>query len=788
MKRDGLRLSLGWWTAIGVVVALYGWVLSSTHGLGPIGGRQSDYYNLLAHGFLQGQLSLDTPVPEALLKLPNPYDPAQRPAGLALHDASLYHGKYYIYFGPTAAVLLLLPFAALTGNDLPVGCAVGCFVLLGYLAQLALFRFYQRRYYPQGSAWIAAASALALGTCGFQLVLLARHSTYDLPISCGAAGFWWAMYFLIRSTETSAAAQRVACPPKPWRRGGDNALHLEPRLSPLWGGLALGLAIASRPVYLFTLPVLVLPLWGPRGWRRASTGALACGAILVLLLAYNFARFGNPLEFGQNYQLSGAIEGGVRHFSLGFLPFNLREYFWAGLQWGRYFPFVHLNPPAVLPVGMGGYEAAFGMFTNLPIYLLGLAGIAAVRPITRPILALLGAAVALTLVLGCYFGCVLRYEHDFAPAWLLLACCGLMAAADRLNLTRFRFGWRVAALGLSIASACVALFAAMTLRHDFAIAGPQALAAAGRFFNAPVGAAERLAGRPITGSVRLRLAFATQPKFAAEPLVTTGWPGQRDGIWVEYPDAHSVRFRFCHGSDQPLAVSPLYPITADAVHQVTVSLGSLYPPVTHPYFRAQSAAEQGARLARVTLTFDDQPAWQLAVACFDSTPELTDLGADQNDPRRFSGRILSAQPLELSPPPIRLPSRHLDLSLTLAASWAGRSFPLVSAGQTGLGDILFVRVLSPTLIQFGYDHWGTAPALSPPVPWPMDRPQPLEIQLPPAGPDVGTAPVRVASAGRELWSASVRRYPAEPYEIFPLQNLLGASSCDNLWPPATPGW
>jgi len=784
MKRDRLRLSVAWWIAIGVVVALYGWVLSSTHGLGPIDGRQSDYYNLLAHGFLKGQLSLDTPVPEALLKLANPYDPGQRPFGLGLHDASLYHGKYYIYFGPTALVLLVLPFTALTGHDLPIGCAVGCFVLLGFFAQLAILRFYWRRYCPQAGPGIAATAALALGICGFQLVILARHSIYDLPIACGAGCFWWAMYGLIRSAETSTAAQRVACPPQPWRRGGDNALHLAPRLSPLWGGLALGLAIASRPVYLFTLPVLVLPLWGPRGWHRGLTGALACGAVLVLLLAYNFARFGDPLEFGQNYQLSAAIEGGVRHFSFHFLPFNLREYFWSELQWGRYFPFVHLNPPTVLPVGMGGYEAAFGMFSNQPIYLLGLAGIAAVRPITRPIVAVLVAAVALTLVLGCYFGCVLRYEHDFAPAWLLLACCGLMAAEDRINLPSVRIGWRVAALGLSIASAGVALFAAMTLHHPFALVGPQALAAAGRFFNAPVGVAERLAGQPITGSVRLRVAFATQPKFAVEPLVTTGWPGQRDGIWVEYPDAHSVRFRFCHGSDQPLAVSPIYPLTAASVHQITLSLGSLYPPVTHPYFRTQSAAERGARLARVTLTFDDHPAWQVASTCFDSAPEMTELGADRDDLRRFSGRILSVQPLELSPPPIPLPSRRLDLTLTLAASWAGRAFPLVSTGQTGLGDTLFVRVLSATLIQFGYDHWGTAPVLSPPVPWTMDRAQALEIQLPPAGADVGVAPVRVASAGRELWAASVRRYSAEPYEIFPLQNLLGASSCESYLPGA----
>lgn len=33
-------------------------------------------------------------VPAALLALKNPYDPAERPPGLGLHDASYYQGKY----------------------------------------------------------------------------------------------------------------------------------------------------------------------------------------------------------------------------------------------------------------------------------------------------------------------------------------------------------------------------------------------------------------------------------------------------------------------------------------------------------------------------------------------------------------------------------------------------------------------------------------------------------------------------------------------------------------------
>ena len=69
---------------------------------------QHRYYNLLADAFRAGQTSLlVTPSPE-LLALPNPYDPAQN-AALRLHDATLYRGRYYLYFGPTPALVLFLP-------------------------------------------------------------------------------------------------------------------------------------------------------------------------------------------------------------------------------------------------------------------------------------------------------------------------------------------------------------------------------------------------------------------------------------------------------------------------------------------------------------------------------------------------------------------------------------------------------------------------------------------------------------------------------------------------------
>ncbi|MFM9081720.1 MAG: hypothetical protein ACKOTE_16605, partial [Opitutaceae bacterium] len=117
----------------------YVWTVRSSGDPWKFGLEQRDYYNLLIDGWLDGQLHLKVEVPEALLKIKDPYDPTQRPPGLALHDASFFEGKYYLYFGAAPVVTLMLPFRLWSGNDLPLAGAVLSFVYGGFLVAGALF-------------------------------------------------------------------------------------------------------------------------------------------------------------------------------------------------------------------------------------------------------------------------------------------------------------------------------------------------------------------------------------------------------------------------------------------------------------------------------------------------------------------------------------------------------------------------------------------------------------------------------------------------------------------------
>src|SRR5215216_196851 len=163
-----------WWI-LAVCAAIgwfYVWTVRSSGEPWHFGREQRDYYNLLIDGYLDGQLHMKVVVPEALFKLKDPYDPGERPAGLGLHDASFYKGKYYAYFGAAPMIVLMLPFRLLAGVDLPLAVAVLVFVYGGFLASVAVWLAVRRRYFPETGTLVVVAGVLVLGLAGVGPVLL----------------------------------------------------------------------------------------------------------------------------------------------------------------------------------------------------------------------------------------------------------------------------------------------------------------------------------------------------------------------------------------------------------------------------------------------------------------------------------------------------------------------------------------------------------------------------------------------------------------------------------------
>ena len=144
-------------------------------------GQTPEYFPLLTDAFLAGQTSLLVQPSAEMLALPDPYDPYAN-ARYRLHDASLYHGKYYLYFGPTPALVLFLPYKVLTGWHLPSRIAVALFCTLGFAFSCALFFLLAKRERWDCPEWLGSAAVLSLGTApggclsaGAPLVLRGGH-------------------------------------------------------------------------------------------------------------------------------------------------------------------------------------------------------------------------------------------------------------------------------------------------------------------------------------------------------------------------------------------------------------------------------------------------------------------------------------------------------------------------------------------------------------------------------------------------------------------------------------
>jgi hypothetical protein len=356
-------------------------------------GQTSDYYPLLADAFRAGQTSLLVQPSPEMLALPDPYDPVAN-GPYRLHDASLYHGKYYLYFGPTPAIVLFLPYKVLTGSHLPTRMGVALFCTLGFACSCLLLFLLAKRENWRLPPWLGCTAVLSMGAVPGVSFLLIRPSFYEVAISAGY-GFAMAGFLL--------AAHAL----------GDDP----PRTSPLVGaGFCFGLAAGCRPD-LSLLAILMVVLVAFR-FRSHKWHVLAFLAPIVLggalLAIYNYVRFQNPLEFGIRYAL-------LDHRT------DLNDHF--GHTLANFLPSTYLLAvsPAVLSLA-----PTMGLLWGAPISLLGTCApcfllYRRLKDTVKPGLTRFTAFCVYVSATGIFIllalaGFVLgRYTVDFAPEFVLLS-------------------------------------------------------------------------------------------------------------------------------------------------------------------------------------------------------------------------------------------------------------------------------------------------------------------------------------------------------------------------------
>jgi hypothetical protein len=413
------------------------------------------FYNDMGEAFAAGQLSLKRePVPE-LLALENPYDPRLN-ADFRYHDASLYRGKYYLYWGPFPGVIHAAWLIA-TGSTINHGMMQ--FVAMALVCVIVWTLLYQIRqdYFPRISNALLIALMLQFALSPTMLFLVSRPTHYhEAPIvgTWMLAGSWLCFFHFLRVSARNETS----------------------RFYLILSGVLLGFAVASRITLAMygvaTAAVLCLDLFKLSfPTRRALTSAfvnlVAFGApvaiVGVVLLLYNYLRFGSVFEFGMAYALHGssAVYDAIRR------PDGTNGSFFAwsrvGVELLVYLlltPTVTMRAPYLIDgvvitrditnridLGTLNFEPPIiGLFLIAPVTLflcaLPFKAFRSVDDPTWPARALAIAsgvgAVCTLLLVSAVPGMTMRYMADFVPGFALAGSIACMLVVSRLDASRLR--------------------------------------------------------------------------------------------------------------------------------------------------------------------------------------------------------------------------------------------------------------------------------------------------------------------------------------------------------------
>lgn len=270
------------------------------------------YFNLLADAFLHGRLYLSEP-PNTL-------------------DLTFSGGEWYVPFPPLPA-LLMLPWAALWGgatlNTVLFTTLFGAInVVLIFLLLTALAQ----------QQW----THLSTGDNLWLTLLFALGSVHWYMATIGSV---WFTAQICTVTFVTLALWLAVAGRSPWLVGA-----------------TLALAIAARPTVIFTWPLLLgiattqlVSLAPPQQrtrWpallRWTIQSVIPIGLVILALLLYNQARFGDPLDFGYlTENVADQLAPNLRRygqFNLHYLPKNFWAMWLAGPQWDGQLNFWNPDP------------------------------------------------------------------------------------------------------------------------------------------------------------------------------------------------------------------------------------------------------------------------------------------------------------------------------------------------------------------------------------------------------------------------------------------------------------
>lgn len=304
--------------------------------------------------FMKGQLHLDVQPSEELLALENPYSYSERSGISYLFDRAFYGGKYYSYFGIAPILTVYFPIYFIFGM-LPTDSSVmGIFsVMTAVFLPLAVIEWSKLR--KKNMPWLSAVCGIGAYFASMVLLIQRGRSPFYYVASIAGTAFVSAfLFFILKALRSEKRYAKVIMMSL---AGISFALGFLSRINSV---LPAAFAVAAF-VIIYAVQSFKSKKIKPFIGKMAALG-LPVAAAIAFSLWYNYARFGNPLQFGTDYQLTVADVSQYEIYAGGIFP-AIFHYFIQPFAASTQFPFVQLDYLYFGDYGRSLYiDSSFGIF------------------------------------------------------------------------------------------------------------------------------------------------------------------------------------------------------------------------------------------------------------------------------------------------------------------------------------------------------------------------------------------------------------------------------------------
>ncbi len=389
---------------VGVLIIITVWISASTH-------TQNSYmYKNFSNALSQGKISLEEKPSDELMNLPNPYDITMRGEGNVSYiwDASLYNGKYYIYFGILPFLILPVTSKIIFGEMITQKLGVLLFSIITIIAISKLIVLLYKRWFR--NIKFNYLLLAIIGTISGSLIfwINRRPDVYEFVLSSAMCFSSLGLCFFFKAIEKEV-----------------NYKYL------LLSAICLALSVACRPNHLL-ISLLIAPkliqilIQNIKNKKNALKLICVIGIPYVVvgisLMIYNYVRFDSILEFGTKYQLT--VNDFIRLKNrIMSIPAGLITQLLTIPNMQQTFPFFYLKGDTAIPyygyyyVGLAGGLFIFNPINFILLLLPGLKKKIKEKEAYNFIVVTIIVAFIICVADILLAGTLQRYSMDYA--WLL---------------------------------------------------------------------------------------------------------------------------------------------------------------------------------------------------------------------------------------------------------------------------------------------------------------------------------------------------------------------------------